>query len=214
MLALALPALAAVPTDAAAQRVSVGLTAGGGLATFSTQDPEDRTEWRGAWSAGLYTGIALTDRFSLQPEVVYARKGARDEVVLESIDQTIQRDYAAHYVEFPVLLRFSPRLDGPVSPYILAGPAPAYLLQATNTAGDATPEDITDQLARFDMGAVIALGLAYPFGFGTAELAARGGFSVTDIDRSGAPAPLGVAEVNRNRAVVVTAGFGIPLPWF
>ena len=212
--ALALALIVASATTASAQDTwSIGVTGGGGLARFTTHAQDDLIGYRATWSAGVYAVLPLAAGVSLQPELVFSQKGATDEIVFESIGRTFERTYSARYIELPLLVRYELPFDLPVSPFVIAGPAPAYLIQAYNVVGDATPEDMSDQLESFDVGAVLGLGARYALSFGTIRRDARTALGLTDIDRSGTPAGLGLPSANRNVGFAVVAGFDVPFPF-
>ena len=70
---------------------------------------------------GLFANLKLAKGFSLQPELLYAQKGAKGPMTVESIpvDATIQMDY----IEIPVLLKYNLGGRGSLSPFLIGGVA-------------------------------------------------------------------------------------------
>lgn len=213
--ALALTVIAMGAATASAQSSwSIGLTGGAGMARFTTHADDDIIGYRPAWSGGIYAVVPLAVGLSLQPELLFSEKGAKDAIVFESIDRTFERIYTARYIELPLLVRYDLPFDVPLSPFVVAGPAPAYLIQAYNTVGDATPEDMGGQLESFDVGAVLGVGARYDLPFGAVRLDARSGFGLMNVDRSGAPDRPGLSSANRHIGFAVMAGFEVPIPFW
>lgn len=115
------------------------------------------TEKYTAWHAGLYAQFAVSDFFSLQPELLYSRKG------YERNDSTFRFDY----LELPVLAVFN--LSDNISIHL--GPQIAAMVSAQeedkevdierfNTFDYGVAGGFEGRINRFRLGARYSLGLA------------------------------------------------------
>ncbi len=120
---------------------------------------------------GVFVTIPLRPTALIQPEVVYAQKGARyasggDEVVWE-----------AHYVEFPLLLKV--RLgSGAARPALFIGPAAAFKLNARVVGRSADGEEdenteVGESVRSVDWGLVFGGGVDIAAGDGSLTLEGR-----------------------------------------
>lgn len=115
-----LAALVAALAPAAAGADSGGLAAvsigiKGGLALSQHQGTEARdleytvgSSMRRSNTLGVFITLPVTDRFSLQNEVLYVRKGSRQEIGVEIFDVPTVLDvtYDLDYLEIPLLFRY------------------------------------------------------------------------------------------------------------
>jgi hypothetical protein len=89
----------------------------GAWITASGSDP------RFDFVGGVFATIPLSDRFSIQPEVLYTRKGGKDSQLIPYIELNLTADFRFEYIEVPLLLRYSFGTDAQLSPYLYAGPS-------------------------------------------------------------------------------------------
>jgi len=84
-------------------------------------DDTDGLDGRNGIIGGLFANLKLAKGFSLQPELLYAQKGAKGPMTVEGIpvDATIQMDY----IEIPVLLKYNLGGRGSLSPFLIGGVA-------------------------------------------------------------------------------------------
>ncbi|RKS98153.1 porin family protein [Chryseobacterium defluvii] len=159
--------------------VKFGIKAGGNAASFSEQVLSTKNQKIG-FHAGVLVNIPLSQKFSLQPEVLYNELGARSvnsfsEVTTGSTTVKTQDEYTSslHYISVPLMLQMKPAKNF----YIEAGPEFSYFLNgknkgestvATTTGGVTTTqtasysEDINkDDIKKFNVG--LGLGLGYDF---------------------------------------------------
>lgn len=105
---------------------------------------ERRADGAGVWYVRLGRGA-----FSLQPELAWAAKGGRSRHMIETTVYApdpgpgaarIGLDVRIHYVELPLLVRWSPARRGALRPYVVTGPAVAFKLssEASLKSGAAT----------------------------------------------------------------------------
>jgi len=141
----------------AQEYVYFGVKGGVNFSSFSGDgyddfvDPEERT----AFHLGLLAEIPVSDRFSIQPEVLYSAQGYD----ISSRDGADDVEYQLDYINVPVLAKFY--LFNKFS--IEAGPQIGFLVNEevdTNPTGDGG--DIVlgeDQFKSVDFG--VGLGLSY-----------------------------------------------------
>ncbi len=119
---VALGSLAPVPAAAAQSAanpatglasISGGLKAGIGLSQHQgIDDPRlpytVASDWRRGVVAAVFLHFPVTERFGLQQEVLYARKGSRQAIGVDilEIPTTLDVVYDLDYLEIPLLLRF------------------------------------------------------------------------------------------------------------
>ncbi len=171
-------------------------------------------------TGALFLDIPLSDRFSFRPEVAYVQKGF---VVREGLDINLggfnlpigaRIAYQSKNIEIPLLLKVN-LSDGPVQPYIIAGPSVSYALdgriRTRATALFTTqPYDVDlnygSMLNRWDVGAVGGLGLAMSAGAGT--------FFIEGRYTHGFTRQVQVPVVNvdvRNRGIAASIGYSFPI---
>ena len=181
---------------ASAQGYSAGVRGGVNLATVNA-DSEDGSSAFDHHVRGVFGGFVKVPLFSsieLQPEVLYSMKGAK--FAEEAIDATLLLDY----LEVPVLARLSWRVfDNGF--YVAGGPSFGLRLRARTRAefsGSTEERDISDDVERFDFGAVAAAG----FEFGSFVVDGRYTHGFSDVDKDTSD------DVKvRNRVVSVTVGY-------
>jgi Outer membrane protein beta-barrel domain len=163
--------------SASAQGLSYGVKAGVVLADLAVDGSAEPApfDFRVGLVAGGFVTWPLGSRLALQPEVLFAQKGA-------SFDQgggtgTEKLDY----LDVPVLVSY--RLFGAPGRHVsvLAGPSFGLRLRARSSAsfgGDTLEQDVSDQVTRSDV-AVVG-GLAYHRG--RLVFDGRYAWGLTDID--------------------------------
>ena len=158
---------AAAPTPA---RVRFGIAGGVNLATLDVNDDgEDFIENRIGLVAGGAVIVPLAPNFGLQPGVLLTQKGAEYDLSEFDIDEFSIR---LTYLEIPLLLRVNATTSGQVAPYLVVGPALAFLLKA-ETVLDGEDEDIKETTSSFDLGLAVGGGLEIAMGGAAATIEAR-----------------------------------------
>lgn len=171
-------------------------------------------------TGAIFLDIPLSNRVSFRPEVAYVQKGVS---VKQSLDINLGGfnlplgatiAYQSQHIEIPLLAKFN-LSDGPVQPYIIAGPAVSYAvdgrIRSRATALITTqPIDVDinygGMLSRWDVGAVGGLGLAMDAGTGKFFIEGRYTQGFTRQIQ------LPVVNVNvRNRGVAVSLGYSFPI---
>ncbi|MFC1683313.1 porin family protein, partial [Candidatus Zixiibacteriota bacterium] len=181
-----------VPDQAIGQVSSsyIGIIGGQNRANLEWEEPEypdiEYSTRSGAVFGGVL-GITLGGNLDLRLEPSYLQKGAKREhddlemgLVKSSIDLS--------YVELPVLLQWSFNREG-INPYLLAGGAASYLLEATEKYGDDYQEfgyessyDIKKDLTTWDYGYSYGGGISIPFSGFSLFLEGRYSKGVKDIN--------------------------------
>ncbi len=139
-----------------------------GGVNFATLTGDDADELDAKMKTGFHLGvlaeIMISDKFGIQPEVLYSSQGAKsDASVFEEfgdVDVTLKLDYVA----VPVMLKYF------VSPgfSLEAGPQFSFLSKSEIEAefgGETETEDLKDDTESFDLGAALGVGYGLPQGF-------------------------------------------------
>lgn len=129
---------------------------------------------------------------SLQPELLYVRKGARWQVREFSGGEYFPSTatVSVDYLEYPVLFRFAPNVHIPLKPNLYVGPVPAVRLHQSGDAPFGSPDFCTSyaetsKWARlFDFGAVIGGGFDLQAGKGIVTVDARYNLGVANINNA------------------------------
>jgi hypothetical protein len=139
----------------AAQNVNFGIKGGFNLYNIS-QDNSPKFDQKAGYHFGILTHIHVTDRFAMQPEIVYSVQGAKYSV--GSIETKVNLDY----VNVPVLFQYM--FDNGFR--LQAGPQVGFLNKAESRTGD-VDTSVKGNFESIDFG--MALGVGYvnpPTGFG------------------------------------------------
>ncbi|WP_296149379.1 porin family protein [uncultured Flavobacterium sp.] len=154
-----------------AQEIKYGVKAGLNLSTL-TGDITDFTDVKS--KAGFHVGgfveFKFTDKFAIQPELLYSTQGAKSEF-FDSDDVTFQSEednYKLDYLNLPIMAKYY------VAPgfSIEAGPQIGFLLSAKNKydytssffgedLSDSGEEDVKDSFKSIDFG--VNFGAGYEF---------------------------------------------------
>ena len=126
-----------------AQTLNFGAKAGVNFASLSGDDAED-LDSRTGFHLGLIGEVMLTDRFAIQPEVLYSAQGAEIE------DETWKLDY----ISVPVMAKYF--VTNGLS--LEAGPQFSF-----NTTSEAEIDGETEEIDAESMDIGLGLGLGYEF---------------------------------------------------
>lgn len=154
---------------AQAQNVRFGLKGGPSYTTVVGQHVAGAaSKWD--FHGGVLVNIKLSDRFSLQPEVLYSQKGTKGADDSNRIN--------LNYVDLPVLLRVATGLGGL---FIEGGPQLGYLAGSDASVGSRTPlarvtADFAGSYPPFDLGYAAGFGYQLANGLGLG-LRYNGGFT-------------------------------------
>lgn len=157
---LGLGLLAPTASNAQDNPFALGVRGGVTQATFYGDDVA-QNDFRPGFTGGIFATYAVNDAFSVQPEVLYSVRGAKNHFneagTLE--DVRVRQDV----IEIPVLAKLSAPLE-PVTPRLYAGPAIAF---PVNNEVDGVEAD--DAFTDVDFSGVVGGEIAYQVG-GTAGL--------------------------------------------
>ncbi|GAB2598017.1 porin family protein [Spirosoma areae] len=171
-------------------------------------------------TGAIFLDFPISDRISFRPEIAYVQKGV---AIKEGFDVKIGGfslplgatvAYQSQNLEIPLLAKVN-LSDGPVQPYLIAGPAVSYALDGrirTRASALVTtkPFDVDvnygEMLSRWDVGAVGGLGLSMDAGAGKFFIEGRYTHGFTRQIQ------VPVVNVNvRNRGVAVSVGYSFPI---
>ncbi len=161
-LVIAVVAILGVATVQAQDEVSFGVKGGVNFAKLQGDDVED-ADGRTGFHLGAIVEIPVSEKFSVQPEVMYSQQGLQSE--FEDENTTSESKLKLDYINVPVLAKFYVAEGFSIE----AGPQFGFLakaeqeFQSTTTSGGVTvesegTEDIEDSIAGFDMGAAFGAG--------------------------------------------------------
>jgi hypothetical protein len=185
LLSLAIVLVFGLPAYA---QVSGGVKAGVNFANlkFDPEDEGEELDSRMGFIGGGYVTLPVGSVFAIQPEALYAQRGAKDE--FEDVTATLKIDY----IEFPILARL-----GTDSFNVFVGPSFNVKMNAeASVEGDETDIDreFDDEVKGSDVGLVLGVG----FGGASFGIDVRVTWGLTDINDD----PTTTAEV-RNRSLAV-----------
>ena len=153
---LSLAVLAACTGVASAQDSDThfGIKAGASLSNFVGNDVPSSSSYLFGYNAGFLANIALSDRFSVQPELLYSTKGAKNK--FDALGTSITATQSLHYIELPILVKAKFN-----QLFVEAGPQFGGLLRAKSKVegGSASgDENNTKQFIFLDFGYAVGIG--------------------------------------------------------
>lgn len=184
---------------AAFSQISIGVKAGLNLADVQGDDVED-LGIRPSFLAGAYLAVDLSDKFRLQPEVLFVSAGSKGDEFDSSIGRDVEDTYKLNYVAVPVMFMY--RVTSFFN--IQAGPQISFLASAKNVTkidgvDDDIETDIKDTLKGTDFGVNAGVG----FDFGKFNVSARYSIGLSDIN------DIEGANSVKNHAIQVALGYRI-----
>ena len=146
-----------VAANARAQGLQTGVRGGINFSTTAASGAGEggALDWHLRPVLGAFATWRLASWLELQPEALYAMKGAKDD---EFVPATLLLDY----LEVPLLARMTRGAPHATRYYVAAGPSIGLLLRAKTRAefGSSVEEiDIKDDMEPLELGAVIAGGV-------------------------------------------------------
>ncbi|HTK32054.1 MAG TPA: porin family protein [Candidatus Saccharimonadaceae bacterium] len=181
MVALAAPAFADSLLNTWGMRAGVGIS--------NLRATNSDFDWRTAFTGGGFANLQVLPWLAVQPELLYAQKGARTS--FESTDQsgnitgsgTIT--FKFDYIEVPVLLALSKPALGPARAAFLLGPSLGIKVAESvkSEGGGATLNAKTDVVKTANFGVVGGLGVRVPVGTLKWVGDARWSYGLTSISK-------------------------------
>ncbi|UCH95755.1 MAG: PorT family protein [Candidatus Aminicenantes bacterium] len=138
-----------------------GIKAGLNFANLNSSGslpPEFDWTNRTSFCAGAYLSIKLSDYFTVQPVVLFSRKGLK-------VEQATTSTFNLDFIEIPLLLKFTLSRGGLISPCLCVGPFAAFKLNDNITTGVGVPP-----IKKFDYGIAFGGGFDIKLGGNTLEL--------------------------------------------
>jgi len=149
---------------------------------------------------GVYFSMGL-GLFSIQPEILYVRQGARMEALPDWMEDRVD------YIQVPVLLKIHV-IPGPISPMVYAGPYGAYLVSAKGVSfvgGVLEPAvDIKDQIKSTDYGVVFGGGIDFRLPVIKLSVEVRYNLGLANVAKNPDP---GMSVKTKSLMVLVGIGF-------
>lgn len=142
-------------TQQARAQVDFGVRGGVNFASFNdaSLDVGSNTGFMG----GFYVQYSIANSpIVIQPEILYSQKGAEYESQAGTVTANL------NYIEIPVLAKFNYVLDGPLTPYVAAGPYVGFLISSSQEASGKIPaEGLNDEFKTVDFGVAVGAGINY-----------------------------------------------------
>lgn len=190
-------------TDESALSPKFGIKGGVNLTNMFVDEVSDENMKVG-FNAGFFAKLPVTRGFSIQPELLYTSKGAK-----ETYNNIIQGEgeyrFNLNYIELPVLAVINVAKNFNIH----AGPYVSYLAAANikNLHEDHSQDEIaeldTDDFNRVDYGLVGGLGID----ISNFTIGARYNYGLREIGKSGSLAGQ-VTKDSRNSAISLYIGVG------
>ena len=101
---------------------------------------------------------------AFRPEFLWVRKSSKAEASLPEIAGSQIIAPKLDYIEFPLLVRFTPPTEGSIDPIIYAGPNLGFNVRAellTVVGDEENSDNISNQIKGFDLGLVVGGGIIF-----------------------------------------------------
>ncbi|MGJ8666071.1 MAG: porin family protein [Patiriisocius sp.] len=151
-----------------AQELKLGAKAGVNFAKLTGDDLED-ADGRTGFHIGFVAEIPLSEKFAVQPELIYSQQGLqqKDEVSIFGFTRTIESKLKLDYINVPIMAKyyFVEGFSVEAGPQI--GINVKAEAQTIQTGGDSETDetlDVSDNISTIDLG--VGGGLAYQLPMG------------------------------------------------
>jgi hypothetical protein len=160
-------ALFGITAMSAQEFFNFGVKGGVNFATLTGDDADEiDAKMKTGFHLGVFAEIMISDKFGIQPEVLYSSQGATSDVafIYEEFGGNVDVDIKLDYISVPVMLKYF------VAPgfSLEAGPQFSFLSKSEIEAefqGETETEDMKDDTESFDLGAAVGVGYGLPQGF-------------------------------------------------
>ncbi len=177
----------------------------------------DLIDARTGWGAGVFATLGLGPMLSIQPELLFVRKGWKWEESFPEVDTfgqvvgliTTRQEYAVDYLQVPVVGRWTPPLAGPVRPSVYAGPALSFKIGSDGRwwingqevlSGNLGVDELAQRITATEVGVVLGVEVE----FRRFLVDARYDVGLTDILETGA----GTENVKTlSRSLILMGGY-------
>lgn len=171
-----------------AQQVKFGVKTGLNLANLTGNDTDD-LKTRTSFHFGGLAEIMISDKFSLQPELLYASQGSKMEYEsMYSVEEsTIKLDYlnlplmAKYYIDDRLSLEFGPQIGLLLNAEIES----EFTDKEDPSFNDSETVDVTDEFKTLDIGVNFGIGYSLESGLSFGARYNLGLLNILDIDDSG-----------------------------
>ena len=175
-----------------------GIKAGGNLSTFTGSSNSTYSSWstQAGWNAGVFTNFMLGDHFSISPEVLYTREGAKITTTTTQNNVNVNNNSNLHvdYLSVPVMAKY--RFTGGL--FIETGPEINFNISSSQWQNQSV-KDITNG-AEFAWG--LGVGYQSPIGLG---IGLRYNLGISKVDN--------VSNAGWNDVSLHNSGFMLDLFW-
>ncbi len=195
-----------------ADKVKFGIKDGFNISGhWSNKDSKDDSV-KSRFTSGYLIGIAarfkLSDHLKLQPEILYFRKGSKQDVTIPgSPIGTLYVKYNLNYIEFPITLKwYFLNAKGSVQPHFSFGGYFAYLMKGNYTVSNSFIGDIEedlDGLKSTDVGFISGSGVDFKIKKLVFSLQYRYSMGFVDLDLPTGPGAPTIALRNYNHALTL-----------
>ncbi|MCK4538309.1 MAG: PorT family protein [Candidatus Krumholzibacteria bacterium] len=177
-----------------AEGMMFGIKGGLNMANI-TGDLED-TKMKMAFGGGVWVNFAVTETFSIQPELFLMNKGVKADI---DEDAGIKLSY----IDIPILGKFSVPTEGNFGFNFFGGPYIGFLMSAEAYYED-EEEDIKDFTESLDYGLVFGAGFDYMLESGCITFDARYALGLANLAKDDE----GDDESIKNAGIQILVGYG------
>jgi opacity protein-like surface antigen len=169
---------------------SVGLKGGLNIASLTSSD-DSELDSRIAFHAGLYVEFPISEKLSIQPEVVFSSQGGREKTFTESASSGFESFFESdtklrlNYINIPVLAKyyivdgFSVQV-GPQIGFLVSARAEFEINSSSNSNNSSISgnSSVKDEFNSVDLSAAFGLGYKFDGGF---NLSARYNLGFSEV---------------------------------
>ena len=174
---------------------SLNLASIGVSPEISSEDYSSRL----GFGIGAVVDYPLTGQIDLHAEPMFLQKGGKIET------SYFVAVYKVHYLEIPIMFRYTFQHSSSLLPYAMAGPSIGFLSGAKYDFKDDGEQDAKDETGFFDFGVGFGGGVKKPHGKMTLFTEVRYVLGLTNINKEADESTV------KNRGLQVVAGITIPV---
>lgn len=173
-------------SPAYAGKTSFGIKAGLNMSNAAgvPEGWNESIEWKTGFTGGAFVNHAMSDNFSLQPELLFTQKGFGGSL----IDDVVELALSLNYFELPILAKYTFSSGKKFRPAIFAGPSFAYCSSSELAVSAwifSADIDFSSLTHTTDFGIVLGGGFDYETGGGALIFDARFTYNFTKVILSG-----------------------------
>lgn len=146
------------------RHLTYGVRMGMSMSTF-VGDNYSQAKFKNGFVAGAFINIPIEQKFSIQPELLYAQHGEREEYAASEFSLKTQ------YLEVPVLLALEVSVGEKIRLDLYPGLGIGFNLSSTLTAkknGKETTTDVSDKIEKVNIFSTVGGAFSYKIGVKTA----------------------------------------------